>query len=516
MGRLRRRLHISGEGGRWAGNETLGNGAIDALGPTAYFDDAAGTAELIPLCHRSKSAMIHIGGGIGTLNLACSGATTNSSYSAGAWKPGLDFVDNGGGQVGQAQMLEDFATDHDVEMVVMSIGGNDFHFGDIVSQCVTDFLKPTFFGLVSWLCSTDDTVLGYVSDTAAAEVQSHIATSISNLSTAMANAGEAPDDWTLVVNLYPRILPAPAQMRYGATGYERQTIGGCGFTDPDLLWAMNSAFSTINDTVRGAVADAQSADPDLRVTFMDTTQAFTDRELCSDSVHRVNPYGTPSSWQAPGAADQSEWVDEINIINTGPHFEQESLHPNYWGQLALRNCLRQVFNDGEVTGGTCWRDTGLNALGEPNMSLIDPLVVRPPASSDDSLSVTAGETAVIPAPGVLGNDADVAETTAPGATPAATSTPAARSAGAPAPGAELPVPEGAISAHLVDGPAHGELELRADGSLLYLPDPGFVGTDTLTYVARDFYAAGEPTTVTLTVTEAPADTAVVVTPRFTG
>ena len=40
-----------------------------------------------------------------------------------------------------------------------------------------------------------------------------------------------------------------------------------------------------------------------------------------------------------------------------------------WGQLALRNCVRQAYNGGAPRGGTCSRTaTGLNAQGEPNMS----------------------------------------------------------------------------------------------------------------------------------------------------
>ena len=63
----------------------------------------------------------------------------------GRFKPGLDFY-NSGGQQGQALMLQNFAATHNVKMVVVSIGGNDFNFGDIVQTCVTDFLSsPTWF-----------------------------------------------------------------------------------------------------------------------------------------------------------------------------------------------------------------------------------------------------------------------------------------------------------------------------------------------------------------------------------
>ena len=53
-----------------------------------------------------------------------------------------------------------------------------------------------------------------------------------------------------------------------------------------------------------------------------------------------------------------------------PYQIQEDAHANYWGQLAMRNCLRQAWNGGAVRGGVCVRSAnGLNGNGEPNMAL---------------------------------------------------------------------------------------------------------------------------------------------------
>ena len=35
-----------------------------------------------------------------------------------------------------------------------------------------------------------------------------------------------------------------------------------------------------------------------------------------------------------------------------PYQIQEDGHPSYWGQLALRNCLRQAYNGGLPRAGT--------------------------------------------------------------------------------------------------------------------------------------------------------------------
>ena len=53
-----------------------------------------------------------------------------------------------------------------------------------------------------------------------------------------------------------------------------------------------------------------------------------------------------------------------------PYYIQESLHPNYWGQLATRSCVRQAYNAGAPRSGTCVRTgTGLTSAGEPRMTL---------------------------------------------------------------------------------------------------------------------------------------------------
>src|SRR3954466_2888244 len=129
--------YISGEAGRWAGNASS-QSYVDALGSTAYYDNSANTGETISGCHRSKSSESVIGGGVVGKNLACSGAkAATTPYASGSdFKPGLDFYDDGAGHIGQAKALQNFAATHNVKLVAISIGGNDYRFADIVQQCV--------------------------------------------------------------------------------------------------------------------------------------------------------------------------------------------------------------------------------------------------------------------------------------------------------------------------------------------------------------------------------------------
>ncbi|MCG8648772.1 MAG: Ig-like domain-containing protein, partial [Pirellulales bacterium] len=60
-----------------------------------------------------------------------------------------------------------------------------------------------------------------------------------------------------------------------------------------------------------------------------------------------------------------------------------------------------------------------------------------------------------------------------------------------------------LTASLQAGAANGTVSLQTDGSFVYTPNPGFVGTDTFTYQASDPSAGATPGTVTIQVTNAP-------------
>ncbi|MFL6157043.1 MAG: hypothetical protein ACJ72D_13160, partial [Marmoricola sp.] len=242
--------YISGEAGRWAGNTNNGESIHDALGSTAYYDNATNTAEQINRCHRSKAAEIIIGGGVNSLNLACSGAKTATDASGSDFKPGLDFYSSGGNQ-GQALMLQNFAATHNVKMVQVSIGGNNFNFAGIVTQCVVDFL-----GSPSWwpdYCKDDNVVTSNFSTTAVNARRAEIAGALVNIRTAMRNAGYADGSWTLVTSNYMSPIPTSSGFRYSDSGYTRQNTGGCGFWNADADYANNTLLPRINQTISEAV-----------------------------------------------------------------------------------------------------------------------------------------------------------------------------------------------------------------------------------------------------------------------
>jgi hypothetical protein len=86
---------------------------------------------------------------------------------------------------------------------------------------------------------------------------------------------------------------------------------------------------------------------------------------------------------------------------------------------------------------------------------------------DDSYSMVADTSLTVAAPGVLGND-----TGASGV---------------------------ALTAVLVSGPAHGMLQLNADGSFTYTPNAGYTGPDSFTYQAAAASLTSNVANVSVTV-----------------
>ena len=359
--------YISGEAGRWAGNSNNSSSSVDAGGAAAYYDNVGATAEQINRCHRSTAAEIHIGGGINSLNLACSGARTSTFTSSdGYFKPGIDFYASGANK-GQALMLQEFAATHNVQMIQLSIGGNNFGFADIVQRCVTNFLTSP-----SWwpnYCYDDSAVTSNFTTTNVTNQTNAILGAITNIRTAMANAGYSPTQYIIVSQTYPSPIPRGSGFRYSQSGFTRQSTGGCGFWNRDADWANDTALTKINAAVKSAATTANATSGNVRI--MDVAASFNGRRLCETGVNLMENSGR-ANWTVAGASDATEWIAQIRTISTvfGPYYVQESIHPNWWGEKALRNCVRQAYNNGSPRGGTCSRGTGLNANGEPNMTLL--------------------------------------------------------------------------------------------------------------------------------------------------
>ena len=94
-----------------------------------------------------------------------------------------------------------------------------------------------------------------------------------------------------------------------------------------------------------------------------------------------------------------------------------------------------------------------------------------PVAKNDTYNVAIGQMLQVGAPGVLANDTN--------------------SSG------------GVLSTLINLAPTYGQLTLNADGSFSYLPNAGFIGTDSFTYTATDGMGYSTPATVTLFVYTVP-------------
>jgi hypothetical protein len=352
---------ISGEAGRWAGNSNVSPSYVDT-GANAYYDNATGTGEAIPGCHRSKAAEAHIGGGVNSLNLACSGARTYTQ-TGGDFKPGLDWY-NDGSRRSQVVELDSFARTHNVKAVTVLIGANNFGFADIVQQCVTDWLTSP-----SWwknYCYDDSSVSSRFTASAVDARTNEVAGALANVAAAMGNAGYQPSDWKLIVQTYWSPIPTGAGFRYAESGWTRQNTGGCGVWNRDADWANNTAVVKMNQALTNGVIRSGVTN----YVVLDMSAALNGHRLCERGVGLLEEVGL-TRWTQPGAPDRTEWVSQVRTVTTifGPYQLQEGIHSSYWGQLAMRNCLRQAYNGGVVRGGRCTSTGGVNNGGEPNMVL---------------------------------------------------------------------------------------------------------------------------------------------------
>ena len=288
---------------------------LDAYAPPG------GSGEEIRGCHRSRAAQAHLGGGITSLNLACSGAktTTGGTGSGQDFKPGIDFYSDASGRKGQARALQDYAATRNVKAVVLMIGANNYGFAAIVERCVTNWLTSP-----SWLknyCQRrllDGLALhggapGAGDGERRRRVPARPHRDDERRLRRLAVQGDRPD--LLVAD------PADNGFRYPETGWTRQSIGGCGTWNRDANWANDTVVTAMNNSVTNGAAQSGLTN----VVTLDLVDSLVGRRLCENTVGLLEETGT-ASWQSAGAVDRSEWVAQIRTVTTivGPYQLQES------------------------------------------------------------------------------------------------------------------------------------------------------------------------------------------------
>ena len=316
--------YISGEAGRWAGNSVTPVGdksgtdrACQPAGPTCQVDksrvyvggsDANG-------CHRSDVAEI-ISASIAVaerINLACSGGQTKNIFRAASGGVGQN------GEQPQGDQLLPVARAKDVKLIVLSIGGNDLGFADIVASCLTSYATRT------GPCEPKEQP-GLDAKIPAATAA--VGKAIDEIRAVMSDAGYTQGQYRLVLQTYPSVVPRAAEARYTENDPQRASQG-CPFYDQDLTWARDRAAPQIGSMVKAAAASRGTEVLELR-------DALQGHEICSVTAKAATPV------EGVDAAS-GEWGRFTGASTVQQGDLQEAFHPNAFAQRALGTCLTGVF-----------------------------------------------------------------------------------------------------------------------------------------------------------------------------
>lgn len=334
--------YISGEAGRWEGNWATSEGNRGGTDRAAYkrkgvwyYDASRVYGSTAGQCHRSDVAEV-LSNSIAVdakINLACSGAVAANVFRGS----------NGGtthkGEAPQADQLATVAADHDVEMIVLSIGGNDLGFADIIIDCTIEYNTSP-----SWWPNTCHGEQQANVDARMGGAMAGVAKAVDEIRAVMGDAGQAPDSYRLVLQGYPSPIPRGGEFRYSEGGWSRTNTGGCPFWNVDASWARDSLVAQIGDNL-AAVAAAKGAE------FLDLRNQMQGREVCSTSA-------------ALGSGADAEWARFL-VTGLTQGVAQESMHPNALGQQATGTCLSMLF--GASPGS--YSCTNIAGSGPSTMSL---------------------------------------------------------------------------------------------------------------------------------------------------
>ncbi|WP_307853128.1 GDSL-type esterase/lipase family protein [Kitasatospora sp. RG8] len=331
--------YISGEAGRWKGNSVVTSGSRAstdrAWTGTAYDPARVYGATYASGCDRSDVAEVRSAPVTQTqLNLACSGAVAANVYRAA--NGGQSFK----GEAPQADQLAAVASQYNVKLITLSIGGNDLGFSDVITTCVSDYLV--------WYSYCNDDQQAAI-DSRMPAAMAGVGKALDEIRAVMSGAGYTAGDYRIVLQSYPSPIPRSAEMRYPESGWSRSDTGGCPFWNGDADWARDSLVPQISRALAGVAASKG-------VQFLDLGDMLQGREVCSKATRQATSTTAPS-------ATTSEWARFVDAgLSSSQGTVQESMHPNYYGQQALGQCLTLLY--ARPSGNYACRNTaGQDASG---------------------------------------------------------------------------------------------------------------------------------------------------------
>lgn len=257
-----------------------------------------------------------------------------------------------------------------------------------------------------------------------------------------------------------------AEIRVPVVGDDRDEPGETFFVN--LSEQTNATINNANAGARATITDDDAA-PTVSVGDVTVAEGDSGTTSARFAVTLSAPSGRSVSVDyatADGTATApSDYATTDGTLFFGPGAEERALtvpvsgdtadEPDEGFLLRLTDPENAAVTDGEAAGTITDDD-------EPNAA---------PVAVDDSYATGEGRALHVAAPGLLGNDTD-------------------------------PDPGDTLTAAEVTDAAHGEVFVKPDGSLAYLPDTGFVGEDSFTYKASDGVARSGGAAVKITVVPA--------------
>ena len=253
----------------------------------------------------------------------------------------------------------------------------------------------------------------------------------------------------------------------GTKEHEIQVSPDSGATEATIAWDLPTGVTgTLTDVITdgGIVNEPMEGSGSFTLTNLDVNKLFVTLEYSGSANQPPEATGDSYSTTQDSALSITDPADGVLANDADP--DGDSLTASLVsgvssGTLALNaDGTFDYTPDSGFTGTdqfTYEASDGAAADTATATIEVESPENQPPTAENDSFVTVEGQALTVSAPGVLGNDID---------------------------------PDGdALSASVVSGVSDGTLTLDADGSLEYVPDSGFTGTDQFTYEASDGAAA---------------------------
>ncbi|MFI7535084.1 hypothetical protein [Streptosporangium sp. NPDC049376] len=368
--------YISGEGGRWMGNAW---GASNQIGSTIFRPKAADNrvtdrtwmglsidqiyldnswtytdgSTKRPGCHRSDVAEVFGAQTTTVKNTAGTSiipAVKNIACSGAAIKDLRDSSATFKGEIAQVKQLRKLVnTEHKkVKYVVLSIGGNDLNLSELLEVCARSLAGDSSISCRSKAAE-------YASDQKIAALEIPLKSLISEISTIL------PSSARIIMQGYPSPFPRAGlvdgqyvvpDLRAGSEHIDPRLYKyGCPLKN-EGFYAFDDINTRLNRKLNEWAKDASGTfwPPGRKRAFLRLGSLFNGHEVCSNKTN-LSKNGlphiiAPTGRDFLGGWGEHEWVRYVNnaVFPSVADLEkenlkQESVHPNFYGQLALGRCL---------------------------------------------------------------------------------------------------------------------------------------------------------------------------------